>query len=200
MIGMDLSRLFTVLGREAGIDGVLSVGRVQTPTLRLVVDRDHDFDHCRPVPYWSVEVTLMADTQAFTALWQVPANSSDESGRCLQQAVAQRAYAQISDSDQARVLSVKTERIREAPPLPFSLGTLQKVCSRRFGMDVQDTLAVAQALYEKHKATTYPRSDTGYLPESMPADVPVVLKAIVKTDPAIRPLVEQLAPQQRSRA
>lgn len=200
LIGMNLSRLFTMLGKQAGYDGVLSVGRVQTPTLRLVVDRDHAIDHFQPVPYWSVEVTLTADGQAFTALWQAPANSCDESGRCLQQAVAQHAHAQVSGSDQARVISVKTERIREAPPLPFSLGTLQEVCSRRFGMDVQDTLAVAQALYEKHKATTYPRSDTGHLPESMLADVPVVLQAIVKTDPAIRPLVEQLAPQQRSRA
>lgn len=200
LIGMNLSRLFTVLGRQAGYNGVLSVGRVQTPTLRLVVDRDRSIEHFQPVPYWQVEVTLAAGNQPFIALWQAPANTTDDAGRCIQQAVAQHAQAQVSSGGQASVISVKTERVREAPPLPFSLGVLQEVCSRRFGMDVQDTLAVAQALYEKHKATTYPRSDTGYLPESMLDEVPVVLQAILKTDPSVRPLMEKLNSQQRSRA
>ena len=57
-----------------------------------------------------------------------------------------------------RVVSVETERVREAAPLPFDLGTLQEVCSRQLGLDVQETLDIAQALYETHKATTYPRS------------------------------------------
>jgi DNA topoisomerase-3 len=72
----------------------------------------------------------------------------------------------------AQVLSVETERVREGPPLPFDLGTLQEVCSKQLGLDVQETLDIAQALYETHKATTYPRSDSGYLPESMLAEVP----------------------------
>lgn len=100
----------------------------------------------------------------------------------------------------AQVLAVETERVREAPPLPFDLGTLQEVCSRQLGLDVQETLDIAQALYETHKATTYPRSDSGYLPESMLAEVSAVLDSLVQTDPGLRPLIERLDRQQRSRA
>ncbi|WP_350601746.1 DNA topoisomerase, partial [Pseudomonas sp. 65/3-MNA-CIBAN-0223] len=82
---------------------------------------------------------------------------------------------QIRVADSAQVVSVETERVREGPPLPFDLGTLQEVCSKQLGLDVQETLDIAQALYETHKATTYPRSDSGYLPESMFAEVPTVL-------------------------
>ena len=77
-----------------------------------------------------------------------------------------------------------TERVREAPPLPFDLGTLQEVCSKQLGLDVQETLDIAQALYETHKATTYPRSDSGYLPESMLAEVPTVLDSRSRPTPA----------------
>ncbi|MCE4552815.1 DNA topoisomerase, partial [Xanthomonas hortorum] len=67
LIGMNLSRLFTVLGRQAGYEGVLSVGRVQTPTLRLVVDRDREIAHFVSVPYWTVEVGLSSEAQQFFA-------------------------------------------------------------------------------------------------------------------------------------
>ncbi|WP_235664241.1 DNA topoisomerase, partial [Pseudomonas amygdali] len=77
------------------------------------------------------------------------------------------------------------ERGRDIAPLPFDLSTLQEVCSAKFGLGVQETLDVAQALYETHKATTYPRTDCGYLPESMLDEVPMVLDAINRTDPTI---------------
>ncbi|MFX6759714.1 DNA topoisomerase, partial [Acinetobacter baumannii] len=83
----------------------------------------------------------------------------------LQQHVAQTAASALRTTRTATVLSVDIQHVREAPPLPFDLGTLQIVCSRRLGLDVQETLNVAQSLYENHKATTYPRSDCGYLPE-----------------------------------
>lgn len=200
LIGMNLSRLFTVLGRQAGYQGVLSVGRVQTPTLKLVVDRDREIARFVSVPYWAVDVQLSHAGQSFSASWVPPEGSMDDAGRCLQQSVALHAADQIRDGRKALVQSVETERVREAPPLPFDLGTLQETCSRQFGLDVQETLDIAQALYETHKATTYPRSDSGYLPESMFAEVPAVLDAIVATDPRLRPLIDQLDRNQRSRA
>src|SRR3546814_9424947 len=81
-----------------------------------------------------------------------------------------RSAQQLRANGAAQVVSVETERMREGPPLPFDLGTLQEICSKQLGLDVQETLDIAQALYETHKATTYPRSDSGYLPESMLAD------------------------------
>lgn len=200
LVGMNLSRLFTLLGRQAGYDGVLSVGRVQTPTLRLVVDRDREIARFVSVPFWAIELSLSANNQCFIAHWQAPDGSTDAAGRCLQQHVAQSALARLQSARDVEVVSVETERVREAPPLPFDLGTLQETCSRQFGLDVQETLDIAQALYETHKATTYPRTDCGHLPESMLADVPAVLAALVATDPSLRGLMATLDPTQRSRA
>ena len=200
LIGMNLSRLFTLLGRQAGYTGVLSVGRVQTPTLKLVVDRDREIASFVSVPYWAADVLLSHAGQSFIANWMPPEGSTDAAGRCLQQPVAQQAADRIRAARDAQVVSVDTERVREAPPLPFDLGTLQEVCSRQLGLDVQETLDIAQALYETHKATTYPRSDSGYLPESMLAEVPAVLDALLATDPSLRPLIDRLDRNQRSRA
>jgi DNA topoisomerase-3 len=134
---------------------VLSVGRVQTPTLKLVVDRDREIGRFVAVPYWNIETTLSANGQIFIARWIAPESARDEAGRCLQQTVAQAAADHLRSAGEARVVSVETERVREAPPLPFDLGTLQEVCSRQLGLDVQETLDIAQSLYETHKATTY---------------------------------------------
>ncbi len=200
LIGMNLSRLFTLLGRQAGYDGVLSVGRVQTPTLALVVTRDREIARFVSVPFWAVEIALSAGGQSFLANWIAPDGCTDDAGRCLQQAMAQQAVDRLRAAGSAQAISVETERVREGPPLPFDLGTLQEVCSRRLGLDVQETLDIAQSLYETHKATTYPRSDSGYLPESMFAEVPAVLAAVLATDPSLRPLLDQLDHTQRSRA
>ncbi|MBK5395481.1 DNA topoisomerase III [Pseudomonas sp. TH39(2020)] len=192
LIGMNLSRLFTLLGRRAGYDGVLSVGRVQTPTLRLVVDRDRAIASFVSVPYWEVDVHLSSMGQPFSASWQPPSSGRDEAGRCLQQALAGQTVQAISSSKTATVLSLQTDHSREAPPLPFDLSTLQEVCSRKLGLGAQETLNITQALYETHKATTYPRSDCRYLPESMFNEVPSVFDALLKTDPALQPAFGRL--------
>jgi len=192
LIGMNLSRLFTLLGRRAGYDGVLSVGRVQTPTLRLVVDRDRAIASFVSVPYWDVEVHLSSMGQPFIASWLPPSSGQDEAGRCLQQALGIQAAQKISGGKTATVLSLQTEHSHEPPPLPFDLSTLQEVCSRKLGLGVQEVMNIAQALYETHKATTYPRSDCRYLPESMFNEVPAVFDALLKTDPALQPALGRL--------
>ena len=200
LIGMNLSRLFTLLGRRAGYDGILSVGRVQTPTLRLVVDRDRAIASFISVPYWEVDVHLSSMGQPFTASWLPPSSGRDEAGRCLQQTLARQTAQAISCSKTATVLSLQTEHSREAPPLPFDLSTLQEVCSRKLGLGVQDTLNIAQALYEIHKATSYPRSDCRYLPESMFNEVAAVFDALLRMDPALRPALGSVDRSFRSRA
>ncbi|WP_434562898.1 DNA topoisomerase III [Pseudomonas sp. Z4-20] len=200
LIGMNLSRLFTLLGRRAGYDGVLSVGRVQTPTLRLVVDRDRAIASFVSVPYWVVDVHLSSMGQPFIASWIPPSSGRDEAGRCLQQALASQTVQAISSSKTATVVSLQTEHLREAPPLPFDLSTLQEVCSRKLGLGAQETLNIAQALYESHKATSYPRSDCRYLPESMFNEVAAVLDALLRMDPALRQALGSVDRSLRSRA
>ncbi|WP_024667013.1 DNA topoisomerase III [Pseudomonas syringae] len=200
LIGMNFSRLFTLLGRQAGYTGVLSVGRVQTPTLRLVVDRDREISNFIPKPFWSVEVQLWTAGQSFLAKWVADEYVVDEEGRCLDQAAAAAALAALKNSQAATTVSVDTKRGKDPAPLPFDLSTLQEVCSAKFGMGVQETLDVAQSLYETHKATTYPRTDCGYLPESMFDEVPMVLDALNRTDPSIGKTLQLIDPEQRSRA
>ncbi|NMZ08977.1 DNA topoisomerase III [Pseudomonas proteolytica] len=200
LIGMNLSRLFTLLGRRAGYDGVLSVGRVQTPTLRLVVERDRAIASFVSVPYWVVDVHLSSRGQPFIASWIPPSSGRDEAGRCLQQALASQTVQALSRSKTATVVSLQTEHLREAPPLPFDLSTLQEFCSRKLGLGAQETLNIAQALYETHKATSYPRSDCRYLPESMFNEVAAVFDALLRMDPALRPALGSVDRSLRSRA
>ncbi|NWE70629.1 DNA topoisomerase III [Pseudomonas gingeri] len=200
LIGMNMSRLFTLLGRQSGYQGVLPVGRVQTPTLRLVVDRDRSIADFVPVPYWAIDVHLLHDGQPFVAQWRAPQDACDDQDRCLNQVVAQQAASAMSAASGATVVKLKTERIREPAPLPFDLGTLQEVCSKRLGLGAQETLDIAQALYETHKVITYPRSDCGFLPLSQHADARRVLAALERADPGLEKLAPYLDPTRRSRA
>jgi DNA topoisomerase III len=200
LVGMNLSRLFTLLGRKAGYSGVLSVGRVQTPTLQLVVHRDREIANFVPVPYFAIEIQLSVKGQNFVAQWLPPEGTTDSGGRCLKQEVAWAAAEALRNTQIATVASLETEHIRDPPPLPFDLSTLQSLCSRRLGLDVQETLNIAQALYERHKATTYPRSDCRYLPTSMLGDVDTVLDAVLAAEPGLRSVFDKLDRKQRSRA
>ena len=200
LVGINLSRLFTLLGRRAGFDGTLPVGRVQTPTLRLVVERDRAIASFVARPFWTVDVVLHADGAEFEARWQPPAAHCDDAGHCVDQAAAEQVARRLAAARSVHVERVDVERVTEGPPLPFDLGTLQEVCSAKLGLGAQETLSVAQALYETHKATTYPRSDCGYLPESMLDEVPRVLKALAAADPALGQRFKELDPTRRSRA
>ena len=200
LIGMNMSRLFTLLGRQAGYQGVLPVGRVQTPTLRLVVDRDRSISDFVPVAFWAIDVQLNHDTQLFTAQWRADPDTCDDQDRCLNQAHAQQAAVAMQNANSARVIKLRTERMREVAPLPFDLGTLQEICSKKLGLGAQETLDIAQALYETYKLVTYPRSDCGYLPQSQHSEAPAILAALAHADPALAPLAGHLDPQRRSRA
>ena len=200
LIGMNMSRLFTLLGRQSGYQGVLPVGRVQTPTLRLVVDRDRSIADFVPVAYWAIDVQLSHEGTAFTAQWRADPDACDDQERCLNQALARDAAMAMSNAATARTLKVRTERLREAAPLPFDLGTLQEVCSKKLGLGAQETLDIAQSLYETYKLITYPRSDCGFLPLSQHSEAPAILAALAQADPSLAPLREHLQPQRKSRA
>ena len=200
LVGINLSRLFTLLGRRAGFDGLLPVGRVQTPTLRLVVQRDRAIAGFEPKSFWTVDAQLEADGTLFQARWQPPTAACDEAGHCIHEAVAQSAARRLCQLGTAQIRRIEVERVREGPPLSFDLGTLQEICSAKLGLGAQETLTVAQALYETHKATTYPRTDCGYLPESMLDEVPRVLHALAAAAPSLGQWLKEADPSRRSRA
>lgn len=198
LVGMNLSRAYTLAaqysGQLAAKSGALSVGRVQTPTLRLVVDRDEQIKHFVPVDYWDVTAHCLPDgaERTFKANWIPPKGKDgiDSEGRCTDIALAQQVADTCKGQD-ANVLRCDTERKRQYAPLPYDLSSLQVEASRRWGLSAQQVLDAAQALYEKHKLTTYPRTDCGYLPVSQHADAGEVCKALVQTDRNLAGLVAQ---------
>lgn len=198
-IGMNMTRLYSVKARENGYGSVLSVGRVQTPTLNLIVVRDRDIAQFVPKPYWNVVAQLAAGGIAFQAQWVPAAAYCDEEKRCINPTAAQQVVQLCQKTGQATVAEIETKRETESAPLAFDLGTLQKACDSRFGYGAQQVLDIAQALYETHKATTYPRTDCGYLPTSMRGEIGQVIAAIQQSDPALSTVISRLDMQHVSR-
>ncbi|EBA7039726.1 DNA topoisomerase III [Salmonella enterica subsp. diarizonae] len=192
--GMNLTRLYTLKAREAGISGVMSVGRVQTPTLAIVVRRDLEIENFIPKPYSDVIATLVSDNIAFSVKWVAAAQYCDEEGRCIQAGIAKQVVELCRQIASATVIDCQTKRQKKSAPLAFSLGSLQQACAEKFGMLAQKVLDIAQSLYETHKLTTYPRTDCGYLPVSMRDEVRAVLTALMQSDPSLKsyPALAQL--------
>ena len=155
----------------------LYLGWTLKQLLRLVVDRDRSIADFVPVAYWAIDVDLRHDRITFTAQWRAAEDACDDQGRCLNPQLARDAADAMANAATARLVKLRTERMREVAPLPFDLGTLQEICSKKLGLGAQETLDIAQSLYETHKAITYPRSDCGYLPLSQHSDAPKILAA-----------------------
>lgn len=201
LIGMNFSRLFTLLIQEKGYQGkALSVGRVQSPTLALVVNREREIANFVPKSHFTLAVQLNVSDGQFMAQYVIPEQYCDEDGLCLDSRVVQAASQKIRQSGTAQVVNVETKREKQNPPLLFALSDLQAECNRLYGMGAQQVLDIAQSLYETHKATTYPRTDCGYLPESQLAEVPAVIKALVAADKNLQKILPHLNLSQQSRA
>ncbi|MBD2806712.1 DNA topoisomerase III [Xenorhabdus sp. ZM] len=192
LTGINLTRLYTLKAQAQGFGEVLPIGRVQTPTLALVVNRDNAIGRFEPRPYWQVMATLQKDNVAFRAKWLPAPDACDEEKHCIREDIAHRVVKACQQTQHAVVTGLIRKREKTPPPLCFDLGTLQQVASRQWGMGAGQVLTIAQSLYETHKATTYPRTDCGYLPVSMRADIPAVFTALTRTDPAMSGIISQL--------
>ncbi|WP_176393669.1 DNA topoisomerase III [Yersinia kristensenii] len=191
LYGINMTRAYTILGRNAGYDGVLSVGRVQTPVLGLVVRRDEEIEDFVAKDFFEVKAHIVTPAdERFVALWQ-PSDScesyQDEEGRLLHRPLAEHVVNRITGQP-AVVTSYNDKRESETAPLPFSLSTLQIEAAKRFGLSAQQVLDICQRLYETHKLITYPRSDCRYLPEEHFAGRHSVLNAISTHQADLLPL------------
>lgn len=195
LVGLNATRAMTLLGRDAGIDGILSLGRVQTPTLNLVVMRDRDIKVFKPHDYYIPQANFAhpAGTFLCNIILSEDHEGLDEQGRLIDKDIAECIVKNIVGVKGTIISSIK-ENKQKAPPLPHSLSSLQKSASAKFGMTAQNVLDTAQKLYE-NKLTTYPRSDCRYLPVeqfdaaknilSVLANVPS-LEIFVNADPSIK--------------
>ncbi|QIQ21300.1 DNA topoisomerase III [Zophobihabitans entericus] len=194
LYGINMSRLCTIKGQQRGYQGVLSVGRVQTPILGLVVRRDIEIEQFQPKPFFEVYAILETkNSETFKAKW-IPSEScapyQDEEGRVLVKALAENVINRIKGQP-ATIENVSNKKKELAPPLPFNLSSLQIEMARKSGMSAQDVLDVCQSLYEKHKLITYPRSDSRYLPEEHLGQVQGVKAAIASNCADFTEAIEQ---------
>ena len=201
LYGLNMTRLYTLLGRAAGYEGVLSVGRVQTPLLGLIVARDRAIAEFRPVPYYVVAAEVRAGGgERFRAVW-VPgaAVKLDPEGRLLAREVAVDVRRRVLGRE-GYVAGCAVETKSQAAPLPYSLADLQVEAGRRLRMSAQEVLDACQRLYEVHRVLTYPRSDCAHLPEGHHGQAADVLAAIGKQAPAFGPAILKADLTLRSKA
>jgi DNA topoisomerase-3 len=202
LFGINLTRLYTLLGRAGGYDGVLSVGRVQTPLLGLIVRQDIEIEAFKPTPYYLVRAAVRSTGGGFSSTWQSPADAAgivDEAGRLVSRPHALALQKNVA-GQRGQVTQCLRETKSEPPPLPYSLPDLQIDAGKRLGLGPKDTLDACQALYETHRLITYPRSDCPYLPEGHLDQATAVLAAIATNIPALVPQVGSAERNRRSRA
>jgi DNA topoisomerase-3 len=159
LYGISMTRLYTLLGRSAGYEGVLSVGRVQTPLLGLVVARDRAIAEFRPTTYFVVAATFRTKATTFRAVWEPGPDAQehlDDEKRLLSRELAEGIVSKVS-GQAGCVTACATDAKTEPPPLPYALADLQIDASKREGMSAQRVLDACQGLYETHRLITYRR-------------------------------------------
>ena len=158
LVGMNASRAFTLR-----FNVLLSIGRVQTPTLAILVKRYKEIANFKPEEYH----TLTAQFDGYSGLWFDPAVESDKKNHRIATAEKAQAIAKEIKGKRAVVQDVQVENKKELPPQLYDLTSLQREANKKLGFTADKTLKIAQELYEKWKAITYPRTDSRYLPMDM---------------------------------
>lgn len=181
ILGMNATRLYSLKYSSPG--NVLSIGRVQTPTLALIVQRHHEISNFLPEDYWELK----------TLYREVTFNAT--SGRFKVEADAQSALQEIKDVPLV-ITDVSEKKGREAPQRLFDLTSLQVECNKKWGWTADDTLKLIQSLYEK-KVTTYPRVDTTYLSDDIYPKIPQILGQMTPYATLTQPVLSQKIPKSK---
>jgi DNA topoisomerase-3 len=190
LIGMNLSRAYTLRAARGGSRALLTVGRVQTPTLALVVARDKDIESFKSEPYHTIKAAIQYQNHAFVANWRASDAQAglDSENRLVDTAVA-NALIETLNGAPGHIVTYKQEPKTRIQPRAYSLSDITLLASNKYGFSATDVLDACQALYETHKLTSYPRTDCAYLPESQHADAPAILEALSSVNPEMKELI-----------
>jgi DNA topoisomerase-3 len=182
LVGMNLSRAYGL-----ALDAPLSVGRVQTPTLAMLVERELSIQNFIPEDYLEVSATFSAqEGERYAGTWFNP-KAKEHPQRLPASGEMARDIVARALGGQARIASVDSQTKKLPPPLLYDLTELQRHANRLYGFSAQRTLDIAQALYEKHKLISYPRTDSRHLSSEIASTLPAIVQAISA------PYVERLA-------
>lgn len=206
LYGLNLTRVYTLQAQKSGYQGVISVGRVQTPLLGLVARRDKEIEAFVSKPFYEVEADLTTlqpeKIASFTAKWK-PSEAcekyQDHEGRVLVKKLAENVAQRISQQP-AVVKSFTAKNKKQVAPLPYNLSALQIDAAKRFSYTALQVLDICQALYERYKLITYPRSDSRYLPKNHLSQAGAVTRAIANNQPGLKNAVSDANLSLQSRA
>lgn len=171
LVGINASRAFTLK-----YDALLSIGRVQTPTLAIIVQRQHEIDSFDARDYWEVE----AEFDGWKGTW-FERESKPLETKIFDKDKADEIKKKVKDKP-AVVESVEQEEKRTPPPLLYDLTELQRDCNKKYGFSAQTTLSIVQDLYEKRKMVTYPRTDSRYLSDDMIPKLKIIAGKLKDTE------------------
>ncbi|GCD82802.1 DNA topoisomerase [Parageobacillus thermoglucosidasius] len=172
LVGMNASRVYSILLKQKGMNDVFSVGRVQTPTLAFIVKREKEIEQFRPEPFWEVVAAFAVNGKQYEGKWT---NEEGET-RIKEEQLAQK-IAQFCRNKLAEIHEVKTERKTFLPPLLFNLSSLQATANKMYQFSPKKTLDILQNLYQKG-IVSYPRSDSNYVTKGEAETFPDILQKL----------------------
>jgi DNA topoisomerase-3 len=181
LLGMNATRLYTV--KYGQNRSVLSIGRVQTPTLALIVNRQLEIENFKPEPYWELKTVYRETTFSATK------------GRFSTKEEGEKFLDEIKEADFV-VTDVSVKKGEEAPPRLFDLTALQVECNKKFAFSAEETLKTIQTLYEK-KLVTYPRVDTTFLSDDIYPKVPAIMRGLAGYEELVKPILAAKIPKSK---
>lgn len=192
LIGMNLSRAYTLAAQRNGTRVLLTAGRVQSAVLALAFDRWNKITTFKPVSHYKISAEIQHPLGAFHATWKPSEGKEgfDEDGRLVNSDVAEQVASSVTGKSGA-ISSFEQKPGTKGQPEAWTLAKLQIAANAKYGLPVSTTLEICQRLYETHKLTSYPRVDCGLLPESQFADGPAVLAALKEVNPNLTAIIEQ---------
>lgn len=200
LYGYNLTRAYTLAARAKGFQGMLSVGRVQTPILGLVVNRDRAHESHQAHSYWVLTALLGEAEPRIQARYQPdPRAPVDSEGRLADPAYGE-TVRQACEGQLAVIETLTRQNKTQSAPLPYNLLKLQADANRLYQIDLDDTLAITQQLREKYRLITYNRSDCQYLSDEQHEGAPLILAAIGSTAPQLAKVVALADPHLKSSA
>ena len=186
LVGINGTRAMTAFNSKSGGFYLTPVGRVQTPTLAVVVDREKDIRSFVPIDYWELHAKFQASSGEYTGRWfdegfkKDPDDAHKRAERIWNQIQAEGIQEKCNNHSGS--VTEKSKPSKQAAPSLFDLTTLQREANAKFGFSARNTLAIAQALYERHKVLTYPRTDSRCLPEDYVSTVKETIEALGKAN------------------
>ena len=186
LVGINGTRAMTAFNSKSGGFYLTPVGRVQTPTLAVVVDREKDIRSFVPIDYWELHAKFQTSSGEYTGRWfdegfkKDPDDAHKRAERIWNQTQAEDIQEKCNNHSGS--VTEKSKPSKQAAPSLFDLTTLQREANAKFGFSARNTLAIAQALYERHKVLTYPRTDSRCLPEDYVSTVKETIEALGKAN------------------